>query len=52
MALARAPWTSAATATRCWRAVDRMTPGDMPDFEPAMLLADQGFTQLQTDMRP
>jgi Mg-chelatase subunit ChlD/uncharacterized membrane protein len=24
-------------------AVDRMIPGDMPDFEPAMLLAEQGF---------
>jgi len=29
-------------------AVDRMTPGDMPDFEPAMLLAEQGFAKLQT----
>ncbi len=28
-------------------AVDRMTPGDMPDFEPAMLLAEQGFAGLQ-----
>ena len=28
-------------------AVDRMTPGDMPDFEPAMLLAEQGFPSLQ-----
>ena len=27
-------------------AVDRMVPGDMPDFEPAMLLAKQGFTAL------
>ena len=24
------------TATRCWRPIDRMMPGDMPDFEPAM----------------
>ncbi len=29
------------------RAVDQMTPGDMPDFEPAMLLAEQGFISLQ-----
>jgi Mg-chelatase subunit ChlD/uncharacterized membrane protein len=29
------------------QAVDRMTPGDMPDFEPAMLLAEQGFIGLQ-----
>jgi uncharacterized membrane protein len=29
-------------------AVDRMVPGDMPDFEPAMLLAEQGFAGLQT----
>ena len=29
-------------------AVDRMTPGDMPDFEPAMLLAEQGFASLQS----
>jgi uncharacterized membrane protein len=28
-------------------AVDRMIPGDMPDFEPAMLLAEQGFIGLQ-----
>ena len=28
-------------------AVDRMVPGDMPDFEPAMLLAEQGFLGLQ-----
>ena len=28
-------------------AVDRMTPGDMPDFEPAMLLAEQGFISLK-----
>jgi len=28
-------------------AVDRMVPGDMPDFEPAMLLAEQGFAKLQ-----
>ena len=28
-------------------AVDRMIPGDMPDFEPAMLLAEQGFAGLQ-----
>jgi Mg-chelatase subunit ChlD/uncharacterized membrane protein len=28
-------------------AVDRMQPGDMPDFEPAMLLAEQGFAGLQ-----
>jgi hypothetical protein len=28
-------------------AVDCMTPGDMPDFEPAMLLAEQGFAGLQ-----
>lgn len=28
-------------------AVDRMVPGDMPDFEPAMLLAEQGFAELQ-----
>ena len=27
-------------------AVDRMVPGDMPDFEPAMLLAEQGFAGL------
>ncbi len=29
-------------------AVDRMIPGDMPDFEPAMLLAEQGFIGLGT----
>jgi len=29
-------------------AVDRMIPGDMPDFEPAMLLAEQGFIGLQS----
>ena len=29
-------------------AVDQMTPGDMPDFEPAMLLAEQGFAGLQS----
>ena len=29
-------------------AVDMMTPGDMPDFEPAMLLAEQGFIGLQS----
>ncbi len=28
-------------------AVDRMVPGDMPDFEPAMLLAEQGFAGLK-----
>ena len=28
-------------------AVDRMSPGDMPDFEPSMLLAEQGFIGLQ-----
>ena len=28
-------------------AVDKMVPGDMPDFEPAMLLAEQGFARLQ-----
>ena len=28
-------------------AVDQMIPGDMPDFEPAMLLAEQGFIGLQ-----
>ncbi len=28
-------------------AVDRMTPGDMPTFEPAMLLAEQGFISLK-----
>ena len=33
--------------TRLLGAVDRMTPGDMPDFEPAMLLAEQGFASLQ-----
>ena len=32
--------------TRLLGAVDRMVPGDMPDFEPAMQLADQGFRQL------
>ena len=29
-------------------AVDRMIPGDMPDFEPAMSLAEQGFKELQS----
>ena len=25
--------------------LDRMTPGDMPDFEPAMKMARSGFSQ-------
>jgi uncharacterized membrane protein len=29
-------------------AVDRMVPGDMPDFEPGMLLAEQGFAGLMS----
>ncbi len=33
-------------------AVDRMTPGDMPDFEPGMLLAEQGFGGLMTLPQP
>ena len=33
-------------------AVDRMVPGDMPDFEPAMLLAEQGFTGLMKLSQP
>ena len=32
-------------------AVDRMAPGDMPDFEPAMLLAEQGFLGLQNNAK-
>ena len=28
--------------------LDRMTPGDMPDFEPAMVLAKQGFAKVPT----
>jgi len=28
--------------------LDRMTPGDMPDFEPAMVLAKQGFDKVPT----
>jgi Mg-chelatase subunit ChlD/uncharacterized membrane protein len=33
-------------------AVDRMVPGDMPDFEPAMLLAEQGFISVQDKAVP
>jgi uncharacterized membrane protein len=31
---------------RMMAAVDRMTPGDMPDFEPGMRLAQQGFSRV------
>ena len=32
---------------RMMAAVDRMTPGDMPQFDPAMRMAERGFAKLQ-----
>jgi len=31
-------------------AVDRMTPGDMPQFDPAMRMAEQGFARLDEEV--
>src|SRR5262249_17642628 len=32
------------------RAIDRMTPGDMPDFDPSLQLAMKGLMQVKTAM--